>query len=244
MACIGGAQKRTNNGSGSTLDLHKNSGGNSEDAGAATEPVSLDQSDVGVAASASQTFQRQSDFARCEADYQTYWPKYLIMQSGDSSKNLTDISFFVMKKAIICLTGESTKVKKLYSSGNLLIEVDLQLYAETLLNLTQINIAPLNISVRVTPHKTLNSCTGVLFAPSYKKENVEDILEELKSQGVTQVARFKPGNDGRISPLLKLTFAFAKLPTHVAICQERFQVKTFYHNPTRCFKCQKYGHSA
>ena len=66
----------------------------------------------------------------------------------------------------------------------------------------------------------------------------------MKPQGVTEVSRFRKTKDGKTSPLLILRFAFGNLPSHVAICQERFQVQTFYQNPIRCFKCQIYGHTS
>ena len=80
-----------------------------------------------------------------------------------------------------------------------------------------------------------------MYIPKYTSERVEDILTEIKDQGVTEVTRINI--KGRPSPLIKLKFDRAVLPSHIAIEHERFEVQRDYPNPQRCFKCQKFGHT-
>ena len=47
------------------------------------------------------------------------------------------------------------------------------------------------VPVEVTEHKSLNSSKGIIRDKTLRMESVENILEYLKPQGVTNVKRFK-----------------------------------------------------
>ncbi|GFT84721.1 uncharacterized protein TNCV_2767301 [Trichonephila clavipes] len=125
-------------------------------------------------------------------------------------------------------------------SGDLLIETisDLQtksfLLAKTFLN------SPVNVS----PHKTLNSCRGVISEPDLLSTPESEILEGFSDQGVIQVRRITQ-KDSNITPTkhLILTFNSPKLPTTVKAGYLNCKIRAYIPNPLRCFKCQRFGHS-
>ncbi|GFT74249.1 uncharacterized protein TNCV_5034591 [Trichonephila clavipes] len=95
------------------------------------------------------------------------------------NKEMSNKSPFAIHKAILGIGGEPKSIKRL-RSGDLLIETisDLQmksfLLAKTFLN------SPVNAS----PHKTLNSCRGVISEPDLLSTLESEILEGFSDQGV------------------------------------------------------------
>ncbi|GFU46489.1 putative RNA-directed DNA polymerase from transposon BS [Trichonephila clavipes] len=89
------------------------------------------------------------------------------------NKEMSNKSPFAIHKAILGIGGEPKSIKRL-RSGDLLIETisDLQtksfLLAKTFLN------SPVNVS----PHKTLNSCRGVISEPDLLSTPESEILED------------------------------------------------------------------
>ena len=221
--------------SDSTADL--NPGGKPEvvqstpSTGTGTSPVSTTSS------FGNKTSPTENDHATCQG---VNFSKFLVMEPLDLNKALTDTSIFVLSKIIQGLTGPSTRTER-QKSGSLLIEVNQKCYSETLLRTTVLDSASRNIPVRVSQHRTLNSTRGIVYIPKYTSERVEDILTEIKDQGVTEVTRINIR--GNPSPLLKLKFDKAMLPSHITIEKERFEVQQDYPNPQRCFKCQQFGHT-
>ncbi|GFW57279.1 uncharacterized protein TNCV_541931 [Trichonephila clavipes] len=87
---------------------------------------------------------------------------------------------FVVHKAIIGIGGEPKSIKKL-RPGDLLIETSALQSKWFLLAKTF-----LDFPLTVTPHKSLNSCRGVISEPDLLSSSETEILEELSDQGVTQ----------------------------------------------------------
>ncbi|GFU70747.1 uncharacterized protein TNCV_493101 [Trichonephila clavipes] len=96
---------------------------------------------------------------------------------------MSNKSPFAIHKAVLGIGGEPKSIKRL-RSGDLLIETisDLQsksfLLAKTFLN------SPVNAS----PHKTLNSCRGVISETDLLSTPESEILEGFSDQGVIQIA--------------------------------------------------------
>ncbi|GFU20632.1 putative RNA-directed DNA polymerase from transposon BS [Trichonephila clavipes] len=156
------------------------------------------------------------------------------------NKEMSNKSPFAIHKAILGIGGEPKSIKRL-RSGDLLIETisDLQtksfLLAKTFLN------SPVNVS----PHKTLNSCRGVISEPDLLSSPESEILEGFSDQGVIQVRRITIKKDSNIIPTkhLILTFNSPKLPTTVKAGYLNCKIRAYIPNPLRCFKCQRFGHS-
>ncbi|GFS86617.1 uncharacterized protein TNCV_3160691 [Trichonephila clavipes] len=92
---------------------------------------------------------------------------------------------FVIHKAIIGIGGEPKSIKKL-RSGDLLIETTSALQSKSFLLAKTF----LDFPLTVTPHKSLNSCRGVISEPDLLSSFEAEILEGLSDQGVTQCQRF------------------------------------------------------
>ena len=72
----------------------------------------------------------------------------------------------------------------------------------------------------------------------------KEICSELKSQNITKVKRFTKKSEGKILKLntYLLTFELPAVPSHIFIGPYRIKVDHYVPNPTRCFKCQNFGH--
>ncbi|GFY35813.1 uncharacterized protein TNCV_4841901 [Trichonephila clavipes] len=92
---------------------------------------------------------------------------------------------FAIHKAIIGIGGEPKSIKKL-RSGDLLIETTSALQSKSFLLAKTF----LDFLLTVNPHKSLNSCRGVISEPDLLSSSEAEILEGLSDQGVTQCQRF------------------------------------------------------
>ena len=166
------------------------------------------------------------------------FPHFLVIQSDDPDKPLK-ISPFAISKGIEGLIGSVKTVKRL-RSGDILVEVIRASQANSLLKV----VSFANNPVKVSPHKTLNSCRGVVRCPELRDCDDEEILEELADQHVTDVHRVTINQNGvkRPTNTLFLTFNTPKLPQDLQVGYLRVKIAPYIPNPIRCFKCQKFGH--
>ncbi|GFT86619.1 uncharacterized protein TNCV_5123691 [Trichonephila clavipes] len=88
---------------------------------------------------------------------------------------------FAMQKALAGIGGEPKSVKRL-RSGDLLIETNSALQTKYFLLAKTFLNSPLIIS----PHKTLNSCRGLISEPDLLTTPESEILDGFSDQGVTQ----------------------------------------------------------
>ncbi|GFW39044.1 uncharacterized protein TNCV_1830361 [Trichonephila clavipes] len=88
---------------------------------------------------------------------------------------------FIIHKALIGIGGEPKSIKKL-RSGDLLIETISAVQSKSFLLAKTFIDSPLV----VTPHRTLNSCRGVISESDLLCASETEILEGLSDQGVTQ----------------------------------------------------------
>ncbi|GFU07543.1 uncharacterized protein TNCV_2225221 [Trichonephila clavipes] len=92
---------------------------------------------------------------------------------------------FIIHKALIGIGGEPKSIKKL-RSGDLLIETISAVQSKSFLLAKTFIDSPLT----VTPHRTLNSCRGVISESDLLCASETEILEGLSDQGLTQCQRF------------------------------------------------------
>ncbi|GFW56120.1 uncharacterized protein TNCV_3852881 [Trichonephila clavipes] len=92
---------------------------------------------------------------------------------------------FIIHKALLGIGGEPKSIKKL-RSGDLLIETISAVQSKSFLLAKTFIDSPLI----VTPHRTLNSCRGVISESDLLYASETEILEGLSDQGVTQCQRF------------------------------------------------------
>ena len=162
-----------------------------------------------------------------------------MMTSGDDEKSLSRLSTFAIQKGIQGLVGEPKTIKRL-RSGDLLIEVDRETHSTKLLAITELAQVP----VKVSPHRTLNTSKGVLRTPELKNTTREELLTQLKKQGVTDarmVTIKKNGEMIRVNTAI-LTFNRPTPPATLKVGFGRCTVQPYVPSPLRCFKCQQFGH--
>lgn len=147
----------------------------------------------------------------------------------------------MLSKALKCGVGTLEVVKRL-QRGNILVQTTNKSYSESLLKLT--NLA--DVPVRCTAHRTLNSSKGVVRCRDLTLCNKQEIIDELQSQGVSDVFNITVRTDNseqrRSTNTFILTFSMTKPPEFIYVGHLRVAVSLYIPNPLRCFKCQKYGH--
>ncbi|GFW28621.1 uncharacterized protein TNCV_2317691 [Trichonephila clavipes] len=160
----------------------------------------------------------------------------LSLTNNDMSKK----SPFAIHKALIGIGGEPKSVKRL-RSGDLLIETNSALQTKSFLLAKSFLYSPITIS----PHKTLNSCRGVISESDLLTTPDTEILDGFSDQGVIQVRRITIKKDNSVIPTkhLILTFNRPKLPTTIKVGYLNCKIRPYIPNPLRCFRCQRFGHS-
>jgi len=93
--------------------------------------------------------------------------------------------------------------------GDILVETDKATYSKMLLGLAQLAGVP----VKVSPHRSLNVSRGVISSRDIASCSVEEIVEELRPQGVTAavIIHVRDGDSKRRTNTVILTFAFLSL---------------------------------
>jgi hypothetical protein len=173
-----------------------------------------------------------------DAPVQT-WPRFLIIQSNSPTK-LTDVSIFMFYEALkIIIKGIPKQITRL-ASGDLLVELKEFIHAERLLRTTMIDHYP----VRIFPHKSLNSCKGLVKCSAMNPSSQEEIIEFLHPQGVTGVKRLTTRKDNKEIKTNSyiLNFATPEPPIDIRVAYLVCRVIPFYPNPLRCYNCQIFGH--
>ncbi|GBN66494.1 hypothetical protein AVEN_2701-1 [Araneus ventricosus] len=84
--------------------------------------------------------------------------KFFVIHTISSSKETFEtVSPFLVQRAIVSTIGEVNSIRKL-RSGDLLVEVNSLKQAQQIVKLKSLE----TIQISVTPHRTLNSCKGVI----------------------------------------------------------------------------------
>ena len=122
--------------------------------------------------------------------------------------------------------------------------------ARKLLNSDSLSVQTKNggrtVPITVQPHPTKGFATGVITVPDLGDVEEEDILDELRDQGVQRVRRLLRRENGNTvnSDTFVLSFSQDELPEKVRVTWRSVRVRPYIPNPVRCFKCQAYGHMA
>jgi len=136
-------------------------------------------------------------------------------------------------------TCDVVDAKKL-RSGALLIEVSRPAQATNLLMQTTFALIP----VKVTPHRTMNSCKGVIRDRDLADMDTTELVEELKIVGVTDARNIFQNRNGNKTKTAAVVLTFARSILHKSINAgfARIKVEPYIPNPLRCFTCQGFGH--
>ncbi|XP_067653210.1 uncharacterized protein [Haliotis asinina] len=168
-----------------------------------------------------------------------HWSRFLVMSAPNDGP--LKLNPFAISKGIEGLAGDVKEIKKL-RSGSLLIECKKKSQSQILLSTKSLA----NVPVEVSPHRTLNSCKGIVrdVGRCLSDMDESDIISELRSQGVTAVKRFtyKRENDIIKTNTYLFTFGLPTRPESLKAGYCHLRVNTYIPNPLRCYRCQKYGH--
>ena len=177
-----------------------------------------------------------------DPDWDLAWPRFIVLTPVNENEPLTKLSPFAVEKAISGRFGTVKKVTKM-KSGSLLIEASRAKQSRMIRDTTHF----LNIDVRATPHRSLNSSKGVIrdHGRDLYDMSEADIVMELREQGVEEVSRFILKKDDKEikTNTLFVTFRTPTPPEKIKIGYYNVTVNLYIPNPLRCFGCQEFGHS-
>ena len=153
-----------------------------------------------------------SDSDDSQPDSQNF-PKFVrIIPTG--SKTISDSHLSGYRK----LCELTLVLSHLSEKPELLVETTNAHYSRKLLTLTDLAGVP----VRAEPHRTLNSCRKVIKCSDLKGLTKYEIIEGLRSQGVTDCFNITVKSDNNNSDRRKtntfiLTFNTATAPAHISV---------------------------
>ncbi|GBN10210.1 hypothetical protein AVEN_200669-1 [Araneus ventricosus] len=182
---------------------------------------------------------RQDSASSTELDRVARYVRFLIISACDKEKGLC-LSPFAVQKELKSIGDDPKTVKKL-KSGDLLIETFSAIQTKSFLLAKTLA----NIPITVEPHRSLNSCRGVISEIQLQNTPENEILEGLSDQNVIHVRRIilRKRSDIISTKHLILTFSGTNLPDSIKAGYLRCKVRPYIPSPLRCFKCQKFGHS-
>ena len=101
------------------------------------------------------------------------WPRFFVVEAADGNpKRLTDgMDIFAWYKAIIGMGGSYKSVKPMNDSKQLLVHFENKAYSDNLLRADKL----IDVSVKVTPHRALNSSRCVIGCKELRNMDEEDI---------------------------------------------------------------------
>lgn len=143
-------------------------------------------------------------------------PKFVILKSLINDKPIQNFNIFLVSKALEGISSDPPQKVSFTRDGNLLILTKNEAQANRFLKAKSLaNVCPIECSL----HNTLNTVKGVIFAPTLKDLNAEEIKEGLKSQGVIDCNKITKFVDNKTinTPLHILHFNRYQLPKEIKI---------------------------
>ena len=167
------------------------------------------------------------------------WPKLLVVRADEGEDRLQNVAFVRLFRFLEGNVGGVTKVTR-RGERVVLVEVASR---EASLRLQGLKTL-CGCAVTVTPHGVLQQRKGVISSWDLLMDSEEDILGELRSDGVRDVRRLKKRSGGETgpSPTLLLTFE-GELPKKVRVGCLSIRVRPYVQDPLRCYKCLRFGHT-
>ena len=169
------------------------------------------------------------------------WVRYLVVEGTDDSKPLAKLSPFAINKFFEGVSADFVSIKRL-RGGSFLVECRTQKASDRLLKRDGTSV--IGCPIRVSVHKGLNSCKGVIRCRELADLSEAEIKSELQSQGVCDVHRVtvRKGSDRVPTNTYFVTFALSTLPESIKVGYLRVKVSLYVPSPIRCFQCNRFGH--
>ena len=101
-----------------------------------------------------------------------------------------------------------------------------------------------DLAVKVSLHSSLNTCKDVVRCPVLRGSSEQEILENMREQGVIDVRRIKVCHEGALKHTNTFVFTFNTpvLPKQLKVAFLRVSVDPYIPNPLRCYSLQVFGH--
>ena len=171
------------------------------------------------------------------------WPRYLVIKSTDN-KSIIRHNFFVISKAIQGIAGTVKNVSPQKKADIIVVEVSSRQQSINLLDTKNLH----DIPVEITAHRTMNTCKGVVTCNFVEDLTDKEMLENLNDthQRVKDITRITTMKDGKKTPTntFIVTFNQESIPDKMYIGSCRVSVRKYIPNPRRCYRCQKFRHTA
>lgn len=171
--------------------------------------------------------------------------RFLIIERTDNGETMSTVSPFVLHRGVKhIMNGEAREMRKL-RNGTVLVRTMNANQAKLLMSATTLVEG---INIKVTIHGKLNTSQGVVTCFDLKNASDDEILKELKPQGVIGMKRLKRKNkEGVMEDTDSILFTFNKCspPETITIgFYQRIRVRLYVPRPLQCFNCQRFGHTA
>ena len=169
------------------------------------------------------------------------YPRFFTITSATGVK-LSDINVIKANKEIERTIRGTPRSITETRAGHLILEVKTKEQSLDVVKLKRLDTT----DVTVEPHKHLNSVKGTIYYRNQPNYSPEEILEELKQYGVTEIYQTKKRISGNLinQPIYILTFNICTLPQDIKIGWTKCSVRQYIPRPRRCARCQMFGHGA
>ena len=166
---------------------------------------------------------------------------FYVLKSSDPSISVVEQGTFEVYDAIVdACKGQPEKISPL-RDGSILIKTKTVSQSEGLQSLS----AAAGCEVSAKPHPTLNTRKGTIYSKLLTKYTADQIKERLQQDKIINVRQLtrRVGSERVHIPVYELTFNSVELPERLRVGLETLNVRPQYNNPTRCYRCQKFGHT-
>jgi len=120
-----------------------------------------------------------------------YDDRWFVVQSVDSDHPISKLSPFLLSKAIKSAVGTVKTLRRL-RNGDFLLEVSSTVQDSRIVNKLD-NLA--GCPITASPHRTLNSCKGIIRCAPLVDCDKEETVSELKPQGVSDIMNISIRDD-------------------------------------------------
>ena len=171
------------------------------------------------------------------------WPRFLVVEGVDPDRPLSKLSPFAIAKFFEEVSSAFSKANiRRLRNGAFLVKCPTERSSDLLM--ARSGKEMVGRPIRVSVHKALNSCKGVIRCKDFEGMTEAQIRSDMRDQGVIGVHRVtvRKGGDRVPTNTYFLTFSLHQLPEKVKVGWYYTPVKLFIPSPMRCFKCHKFGH--